>query len=174
MQQKRLPKFSLKIAHLFFFALSLFILEGCSSVGGFQFWKKSDSQGTDSSGAFEASSLESAEADDVTASPETIDAKVRNPAASGPLESVLEIVWIAPTESVDRYRLNYGFSRDNLSQQIEILVTDLVRTSHPKHGDVFKYLLTGLPAKKVVYYSLQAGNAYGFSEPTAVNEERAR
>lgn len=88
--------------------------------------------------------------------------------------SAIQIEWKAPKANVTRYILRYGLSPNNLDSEDEIDIEDLKTEMHPVHGKLYKYTLIGLPAKAIVYYTLQAGNENGFSEATPVAKEEAR
>ncbi|HMO18875.1 MAG TPA: hypothetical protein PKA63_07960 [Oligoflexia bacterium] len=142
--------------------LLLFCTGACSFVNKSIWSKKSDTSGNNNedSGSSAGTSYSDSDASSINDFP--------------PEDSVLEIVWVVPNDSVDRYRLNYGFDKNNLNNKVDISISQLTKVTHPKYGEVYKYLLTGIPAKKYIYYTLQAGNSHGFSEPTPVNEERAK
>ncbi len=87
--------------------------------------------------------------------------------------SAVEIEWIVPSTRVTKYILRYGFSEDDLSDKIEITRNSLTPITDTKHGAVYRYLLSGIPANSTVYYTLQAGNELGYSEPTPVNTAKS-
>jgi len=89
-------------------------------------------------------------------------------------ESVLELVWLVPEGMVTKYLLTYGFDPNNVSTKLEVSVSELQSSVHPKHGQIYKYLLRGIPSGKKVYYKLQAGNIFGYSEPTEIVKERSK
>lgn len=89
-------------------------------------------------------------------------------------ESVLELVWLVPEGIVTKYLLTYGFDQDNVNTKLEVSVSELQTSLHPKYGQIYKYLLTGIPSGKKVYYKLQAGNIFGYSEPTEIVKERSK
>ena len=87
--------------------------------------------------------------------------------------SAVEIEWIVPTTRVTKYILRYGFSEEDLSDKIELTRNSLTPITDTKHGAVYRYLLSGIPANSTVYYTLQAGNELGYSEPTPINTAKS-
>lgn len=82
--------------------------------------------------------------------------------------NVIELEWRAPKTEVTRYLLRYGMNPDDLNVQVDIGIDEIKQEYHPLHGKLYKYFLLGLPSKTVVYYTLQAENQFGLSEPTPI------
>jgi hypothetical protein len=83
----------------------------------------------------------------------------------------IELMWLVPQGRITKYILRYGISSDNLHESIEIPVKNLTPIMHPKLGKVYKYILNGVP-KTRIFYTLQAGNEFGLSDPTPVGFEK--
>ena len=83
--------------------------------------------------------------------------------------SAVEIEWIVPQTRVTKYILRYGLSPDDLNEKVEISRSSLTKVISNNHGNVYRYLLSGIPTKSTVYYTLQAGNELGYSESTTIN-----
>ena len=83
----------------------------------------------------------------------------------------IELMWLVPQGRITKYILSYGLSSDNLNASKEIPVKSLTPVMHPKLGKVYKYILNDVP-KTRIYYTLQAGNEFGLSDPTPVGFEK--
>lgn len=82
--------------------------------------------------------------------------------------SAVELIWVVPEGRVTKYLLRYGMRHDDLNSIVELPIKKLTEESHPKFGKVYKYILENIPPKTEIYYSLQAGNEFGLSEPTPI------
>lgn len=87
--------------------------------------------------------------------------------------SVIEIEWKQPKSNVTRYLIKYGDQPQNLNREIEVGVGELKTIDHPVHGRLYSYTLAGFSSRGIVYYTLQAGNRFGFSDPTPIAKEEA-
>lgn len=88
--------------------------------------------------------------------------------------SAVELMWLVPEGRVTKYQLNYGTDINKLSSSVEIKTNTLASVMHPRFGKVFKYVLMGVPPRTKIFYTLQAGNEFGFSEPTPPASELSR
>lgn len=89
-------------------------------------------------------------------------------------DSAVEIIWLVPEGRVTKYILRYGTDQENLQSIVEIQTKNLSSVMHPKFGKVYKHIIMGVPANSKIYYTLQAGNELGLSDPTPVASETSR
>ena len=162
---------------LSFLALSLFS-SGCSTMESLNpFSASTDSENTEEGVAAEVRAKQEdaaavgeepagAAADDESEKTEVAAVERKLPAKPLQAESAstVELLWQVPTEAVEKYHIYYGLEADDLSNHIEIPVTELERIDHPKHGPVYRYELRGIPATRAIYLSLRAENKYGVSD----------
>ena len=87
--------------------------------------------------------------------------------------SSIEIIWLFPEHKVSNYILRYGTSEDNLDSVVEFPVEELKIIDHPEHGKVYQYILKEIPAGASIYYTLQAKNILGLSDPTPIAVEKS-
>ncbi len=80
--------------------------------------------------------------------------------------AVVELIWKVPGGNVDKYHLTYGFSEDTLDTELVLNVSELEKMDHPEFGPVYRYILSGVPSGKDVFFTLQAENKFGISEKT--------
>ena len=82
----------------------------------------------------------------------------------------IEVTWAVPDESVDSYVLHYGFSREDLDQELLIDVVTLETTTNTQHQPMYRYVLRNIPVHKNVYVALSAVRAGGVSPMTDIIE----
>ena len=88
--------------------------------------------------------------------------------------SAVEIIWLVPEGRVTKYILRYGTNQNSLDSVIELYSNDLTAVMHPKFGKVYKHIIMGVPGNSKIYYTLQAGNELGLSDPTPIASELSR
>lgn len=144
---------------------SLLFTSGCSSM-----WSSSDASSEQDAAALDeaASSGDGAEGATGKAVPEKSPERASRIAKavqeSG--TSTVEVLWQVPGEAVEKYHLYYGLEADELSNHIEVSVSELQKVDDPKHGPVYRYELKDIPAQRAIYLSLRAENKYGMSDPS--------
>ena len=92
------------------------------------------------------------------------------PSPPVPAPSDIEIVWEMPKAAVDGYLIRYGASRERLTTEVRVNASDLMREEDTDHGFVYRYLLKGVPADKVVFVSIAAITGDQVSAPSEVLE----
>ena len=84
------------------------------------------------------------------------------------------VIWAIPTTPVDRYTIRYGFTRDSLTESLNVTTDSLEKYQDPVHGFVYKYILKGVPEDRTIFVSLIAHTGSDSSPPSAVFEIPAR
>ena len=82
----------------------------------------------------------------------------------------IEIVWKVPADSVNRYHIYYGKSRNSPDKHVVVPVSDLEVANIPPHGQVYRYKLKGARQTTSTFVTLQAENEFGLSPKTQVFE----
>ena len=162
-QRAFLAPLTISIVPWLLFASPL-LLSGCTTIS--QFW----AQHSGTSPAPEQASEELIpKSPDVTPEPESgaqIAVRPLNLDAAGEIE----VTWAVPDEPVDSYVLHYGFTRDELDQELVIDVATLEKTAGPQHLPMYRFRLQNVPIHKNVYVALSAVRAGGVSAMTEVIE----
>jgi predicted small lipoprotein YifL len=81
--------------------------------------------------------------------------------------SLVELVWEAPSEPVERYHIAYGTNPTNLDRKVTVPIAEISKVDDPTYGPLFKYILKNVPPKKTIYVSLTAENKSGRSPTSA-------
>jgi hypothetical protein len=84
--------------------------------------------------------------------------------------SSVEILWQVPGEAVEKYYLRYGTDDAVLDTSVVIMVRELDKIDHPDYGPLFRYVVSGVPAKQTIYFTIQAENQYGLSPASPVQQ----
>lgn len=82
----------------------------------------------------------------------------------------IEITWKVPDEMVEGYVIRYGSSRDNLENEVTIYTSELESLPDEKHGMVFRYYITDIPADQPIFTEVTAFQGELQSEASDVYE----
>ncbi len=82
--------------------------------------------------------------------------------------SDIEVIWQIPETPVEGYVVNYGFEQNNLTKQVRVRSEILEKAEDPKHGFVYRYVLSGIPLNKIVYISISAYNGSSISTSSEI------
>ena len=80
----------------------------------------------------------------------------------------VEIIWQAPSSTVDGFVIHYGFSKEELSFERRINAADLKLLDHPAYGPVYRYSISDLPNDRTVYVSVSAFKDTLVSDPSEI------
>lgn len=68
----------------------------------------------------------------------------------------IQLIWAMPETPVDSYIIYYGFSRDALTNQVELETNKIEILKDPRYGSVYRYYLSKIPIDQVVFVSISA------------------
>jgi hypothetical protein len=158
-------------AHFLAILLSVFLISGCSL---FSDQKQAPSEGEITEEMLDQAASAKAEQEAVSDFPSgiSIDPSEETPEPKQTTAAVVELIWKVPSGKIDAYHLAYGYSKDDISTEVILKVSDLEQMDHPEFGPVFRYILSGVPSGKDVFFTLQAENEFGISEKTPPQEAK--
>ena len=161
---------------LFIFLCAVSLAAGCSlssSDTDAESPEESSAEAVSEAPAAEPASTETSASSDSSESDSDAAAAEEEPAApAAETEAVssVEILWQVPGEAVEKYYLRYGVKEDALDKSVTIPVRELDKIDHPDYGPLFRYLISGVPAEKTIYFTIQAENQYGLSPESPVQK----
>ena len=149
-------------------------MQGCSAFGGSSSWDPFGSQASNSSDDAVAPTTNSSDTPvlDGEATDEPVLAesskRIARRKESSPVAiessalseaSSVEVIWEVPSKEVEGFVLRYGYSRENLSQEIRLRRDEVESYTDQEFGRVYRYILRDIPSTKPLY--LQLANTIG-------------
>lgn len=149
-------------------------MPGCSAFGGSSSWDPFGSQASSSSDNTVAPTTNSSDTPvpdgEATDEPILADSSKRiarrkesSPVAiessALPEASSVEVIWEVPSKEVEGFVLRYGYSRENLSQEIRLRRDEVESYTDQEFGRVYRYILRDIPSTQPLY--LQLANTIG-------------
>lgn len=86
----------------------------------------------------------------------------------------VELLWRIPEQPVEHYVLTYGPEPEQLFHRVVIPLLKLETKTHTQFGNVYRYVLHGIPLDSSLYFTLQAGNEKGLSPEAPVQKIQVR
>lgn len=92
-----------------------------------------------------------------------------------PEATSVEVIWEVPSKEVEGFVLRYGYSRENLSHEIQLRRDEVESYTDQEFGRVYRYILRDIPSTQPLY--LQLANTIGdqtssFSEVFELRAEK--
>ena len=103
-----------------------------------------------------------------------IDAlKPRSTSNDNTAPNAVELLWQIPTQPVDGFVIKLGYSRDHLDKELRVTTSALERFEDPKHGYVYRYVLSDIPRTHPLYVTIAARRGDAVSAPSEIFELQA-